>query len=286
VRRGLKIYPAFYFLILITLIILVYSGQGINLKKLFSEIFFLQNYFTGIHSHTWSLAVEEQFYILIALIFIFMLKYQCKYSWNPFAIVPALFAICFFVCSLFRLLNYLEKNEYSHAAFLYPLHLRADSLMFGVLISYHWHFNSLKEKIDKVKSIYLISAAIILFVPVFIFPIESYYFISVFWLAPLYIASGLLLIAALRIDVVNAKVLIITTSLGAASYSIYLWHIPVGTWGWALFKKISPSDSFLVYFSFYIIGSYLIGWIFFKIFEFPILKMRDKLIPSTTGRSA
>ena len=69
-RRGLKIYPAFYFLIAITLFLYNFD---ITTGALISELLFVQNYFSSLWAHTWSLAVEEHFYLTLPLIVIYTL---------------------------------------------------------------------------------------------------------------------------------------------------------------------------------------------------------------------
>ena len=69
VRRGLKIYPAFYLLILLTIWL---DLAPYDVRKVLGEVFFLQSYynlFGSIWTHTWTLAIEEHFYILLALLF-------------------------------------------------------------------------------------------------------------------------------------------------------------------------------------------------------------------------
>jgi len=68
IRRGLKIYPAFY----VYLIFLTRRGLLHGLPRRFvddsvpSRSLLVQNYWHGVWDHTWSLAVEEHFYVLAA----------------------------------------------------------------------------------------------------------------------------------------------------------------------------------------------------------------------------
>jgi len=64
-RRGLKIYPAFYFFLAGTSLLWPVTLPH---KFLLSEVFFLQSYLPHIWQHTWSLAVEEHFYFVLPLL--------------------------------------------------------------------------------------------------------------------------------------------------------------------------------------------------------------------------
>ena len=48
VRRGLKIYPAFYCLIAGTIGVAILNRWNLPWKRVFAEVFFVQNYFTGL----------------------------------------------------------------------------------------------------------------------------------------------------------------------------------------------------------------------------------------------
>ena len=74
IRRGLKIYPAFYFLLAVTVVQTV-SRKGtsaISLPAVVAECLFVQNYGPSMLQHSWSLAVEEHFYLLCSLLIFFL----------------------------------------------------------------------------------------------------------------------------------------------------------------------------------------------------------------------
>lgn len=67
VRRAFKIYPSFWALEAATAVFFAATGERSRLTQWACELLFLQNYGPSIWSHTWSLAVEEHFYLLLAL---------------------------------------------------------------------------------------------------------------------------------------------------------------------------------------------------------------------------
>ena len=70
-------------------------------------------------------------------------------------------------------------------------------------------------------------------------------------------------------------------TLGAYSYSIYLWHVPILDWGIPLVERALgvPLDfgaRLAVYFG----GSICFGIVMAKLVEVPVLRLRDRWFPS------
>jgi peptidoglycan/LPS O-acetylase OafA/YrhL len=69
-RRAFKIYPSLYFLIALSVSGALVLQTNLTAGKTVAELLFVQNYLPHLWQHTWSLAVEEHFYIVIALLFV------------------------------------------------------------------------------------------------------------------------------------------------------------------------------------------------------------------------
>lgn len=109
-------------------------------RLLFSEIMFVQNYFGSLweHQHTWSLAIEEHFYLILTGVFILLAKWKGNTA-NPFCRLPKIFLVVAVVSLASRWISvcrqnpgFMNANEWTHC--------RIDSLMFGVVLSYYWHY--------------------------------------------------------------------------------------------------------------------------------------------------
>src|SRR5713226_5982866 len=130
IRRGLKIYPAFYFFLASTSLLL---PTTLPRKFLLSEVFFLQSYVPHIWQHTWSLAVEEHFYILLPVLLLVLNR------WKRLHYLPTLSLLLVVVCFLGRVVTGIwspAHREWMQSA----THLRIDGLFAGVALGYMYHF--------------------------------------------------------------------------------------------------------------------------------------------------
>ncbi|OGV42600.1 MAG: hypothetical protein A2X46_04875 [Lentisphaerae bacterium GWF2_57_35] len=275
IRRGLKIYPAFWVFLLLTVVFELSRGSPINKGALIGELAFLQNYMGGLWDHTWSLAVEEHFYFGIALLFWVFWKRSRS---NPFALVPVSFFILALGCFALRIATVIFHPDFSYTAYLYGTHIRVDSLFCGVFIAYLVHFKRLGERLKNIPTALLIVAGFTMLLPAFFFRLETTKWIPVCGLVLFYIASSLLVLGFIRF---NQRVsLSLFAAFGAASYSIYLWHLPVNQWVCRWLAKMNNLDNHLLYIALYISLSMVFGWLMSKAVEFPILRFRDAYFPS------
>src|SRR5207248_2040034 len=76
IRRGFKIYPAFWLLIVVTQAAALVGPPHRFRASTVTELLFLQNYSSSLWNHTWSLAVEEHFYFLLVMLFVLRIRRQ------------------------------------------------------------------------------------------------------------------------------------------------------------------------------------------------------------------
>jgi peptidoglycan/LPS O-acetylase OafA/YrhL len=285
IRRGWKIYPPFATLIAATVIGTLIAGRPIDRRSLLSEVMFLQSYLYGMWDHTWSLAVEEHFYLLLPLVLTLTLKLN---RGSPTPLKPVL-AVAGGVAVLslgLRLLTWRFQPTYSHLTHLFASHLRLDALFFGVAISYAYHFHTSRfiESLSPWRR-WLIAGGILLLTPAFAFQLETTPFIFTVGLTLFYLGSGMLMVGTFLCDLPRSRPLVVIATLGAYSYSIYLWHLCVQDWGGLVVGLAwGRPPGFAVRTTVYLVGSLALGVFMAKIVEVPALQLRDRWFPSrTTG---
>jgi len=292
IRRGFKIYPLFYAAVILYLIfILVKSifgasnGDLIDAKELFSEIFFVQNYFYHIWEHTWSLAIEEHFYFSLVVIVFFLSKKKLLDNKKLFI---GFFLFVAVTCLVLRIINYINV-PFDNQTHVYPTHLRIDSLMFGVFLSYLYSYSRDKylSFFNKNKHL-MLAAGLILASSCIFFRIETF-FMNTFGLTFLYLGFGLILSVMVAADDVDKTMnkffgrwtVDIVAKIGFYSYSIYLWHrilikyIHIGV------DKLFPDGiNQQLFFFIYFFSSIFFAIGMSKLIEQQFLKYRDKHFPT------
>ncbi|MET0945852.1 MAG: acyltransferase, partial [Flavobacterium sp.] len=239
IRRGFKIYPLYYLTYFLYLAIKIIKNQ-FDLTGFLSEIFFIQNYVTGwgyAYVPTWSLAVEEHFYFGLAFLFLAGLKLKLfdfdeKSKSNRISNFELSILFLLIITFIMRIYSniYIPENE---AKNITMTHLRMDSLLAGVLVSYLYYFKNdwLTSNFHKYKKSLLVIALLFLSFAPFVDFEESIY-VRIFGFTLLYISFSIILILFLvqknineKLDAVfSRKVVDFIGKIGLSSYSIYLTH--------------------------------------------------------------
>jgi peptidoglycan/LPS O-acetylase OafA/YrhL len=283
IRRGFKIYPAFYMLFLLTLIVRWLTDEKTGIGAVLAEGLFLQNYHIALWGHTWSLAVEEHFYILLGIGIAFLVATRPE---APFRPLVFLFALVPIVVLGLRIIHS-ALVPFQHILHHWPTHLRIDALLFGTMLSYvnSFHPEFFAKLLHRRWWILLVSLAC-LWPPLVMNASEP--FMHTIGYTLLSIGFGGVLIFSLGQPKANTwgmgLLLSLLVVVGTHSYSIYLWHVPFHGWGMPLLQSwFGWGQDFLLNFLVYLVGSCLLGVIMAKIIEFPFLHLRDRLFPARSN---
>ena len=230
-RRARRILPALFFVMLICIpfsyIWLTPNnfkdfGQSLIAVSLFSSNFLFwgeSGYFNTAAElkpllHTWSLAVEEQYYILFPLYMLFFWRYGIKRN--------ILFLSIIFLVSI--ILSHWGAY-YEPLASFYLLPTRGWEILMGVFISIYLSIKSPPKSL-LINQIFSILGFLFIIVSIFIFDSDTP-FPSLFTLLPT-LGTVLIIFSAIpgtiMYHLLSSKPLVF---LGLISYSSYLWHQPL-----------------------------------------------------------
>ena len=226
-RRARRILPALYFVILICVPFAWAWMLPEDLKDFFQSIvavlffasnvlFFTENgYFDGPSEekpllHTWSLAVEEQYYIFFPLLLLLLWRFGKR----PVFHVLTVFALFSLVLSELTWRTNPDAN-------FFLAHTRAWELLAGALAAFYVSKAGVKDS-NTLSSIGLI----VILASIFLYD-DSIPFPSVYALLPVLGTVCLILFAHPKTMVFYLLSRPVFVGIGLISYSAYLWHQPI-----------------------------------------------------------
>ncbi len=271
-RRLLRIFPIYYLLLFVfillnkTLHVWIWNeGNGIYYLTYASNVlFFLKGDQSTELQHTWSLCVEEQFYIFWPLCLILLSKRQTLY-----------FLVAVFIAGIAS--NFLWAG---HKVRLFPLgnfHTLGIGALLAYLVLYHKQDNFYSAVLKR----YALPGFVIsfIFLCVFLSCHFSNNLMIPFFLA---LSSGLILFIAyngetsLLNPILNSKQL---QYIGKLSYGIYLYHKPIPSFLKILFLKLHmETPSPVLYFLLCTAVIIPVVLASYYLIEKPILKLKTKFI--------
>ncbi len=275
-RRAFKIYPAFYALLLVTALI-NWKWPGIpshpvSVRSLLAELMFVQNYVPGIWAQTWSLAVEEHFYLLLPFALFFLLSRRNKgtASNDPFAALPMVFGAVAAAELILRLATTSGLADVAYEpVYAFRTHLRFDTLFFGVLLGYYYHFVPAEfAKYAKGSAGLVIAGLGVLLA----FLVDQSHPIT-HTLGYSFLMFGLGFLLCKVIDAKPLRMLWPIAKLGVYSYSVYLWH----GWSCRLLPRRTATEYCIAF-----AAAILPGIVMAHLIEMPALRLRDWMSGRTT----
>ncbi|MEY2692452.1 MAG: hypothetical protein RIT03_842 [Bacteroidota bacterium] len=236
IRRGFKIYPL-YFLTYLAYLVPKWYFHKLDFLKITYDCLFVQNYFLGwgfAYPASWSLAVEEHFYVFLALSLVLFIRlapelfhrlvYRNKL---PYLLLVLMFLIL--LLRYFANFYFPGYNVYHTTA----SHLRMDALLCGVFIAYGYYFqrSSWQVFIAKYQKILWVFILLLLSFTPFIDYVSSF-FVRTIGFTLVYLAFGILLLLVVfdadmehKLNRLFSPVLVkFIARIGFNSYAIYLIH--------------------------------------------------------------
>ncbi len=236
-RRVLRLAPALLLLLVVysmsSVMLLTEDQAKTNLIDALIALFYASNWARAfnIHppdflGHTWSLSIEEQFYILWPVTLIFLLR-RIKNRWRVAAVVAAMAVTAWF------LRIYMTTQGFSVDRVYNGLDTRADALLVGCVLGVILASNLIgspeRERLLKhVRYVTPLSAMGLLGVAVSVEWVNPNMY---YWLLFVveFLAAMIILDVSIREEgslrtILSSKGIV---WIGSISYGLYLWHFPV-----------------------------------------------------------
>lgn len=240
IRRMKRLFPPVLFMILIVIQYIIFFDQSLlyQLKKdVIAAVLYISNWwyiFDGLSyfesfearplEHLWSLAIEEQFYLLFPLILILMLN-----KWSKKNIL-----LLFFVVSILSAI--LMSTLYDPAANVSRIYFGTDTrlqtLLLGVMCAFIWPAFKLKRDAPRILVVIIdflgfIGLIVLMYSIYKLSEHSAFLFNGGFYVLGIF--TLLIIMAAVHPSSIMSRLLGIKplTVIGKYSYSLYLWHYPV-----------------------------------------------------------
>ena len=318
-RRALRLWPAYFLAVLFAWKWYSWGGHNIDgepvrppsLTEMWPFFLQVQNYY-DLHVHqklnigavmqTWTLASLVQFYLLVPLLLLLLAGANCRKNGGRIRALPWFVAGAFIACFAMRWhVAPANAGEYDSWRHYFPMHLRLDELMAGVLAAY-WVIHA-RPQVDRLMRYWplILVASFGALLPVALRKEEGPPFLIIWG----YMVAGLgclgLVMVAWWLGQPCADGTVRRSSapvrwfaqIGVWSYSIYLWHQPTAQYlapkiRTKLFTRmdrmhLDPWHSpwqYLIEAIIYYTLAIGIGAAMYYLIEKPSLKLRAWLIPS------
>lgn len=243
-RRARRILPVLIFVILVTsiisFIILTRSEIASYFKSVIATLFFFSNFYFWKNApyfksqsdfepllHTWSLSIEEQFYIIFPITLILFYRFFRNYIFLLFILS---FILSFIICQFLVLKTSGVLNFYFTLSRIWELAL-------GAICAYLFLYKNLSQS-NLIKNLFSIVGIFLILFSIFFFNKQTIY-PSFYTLLPTTGTALIILFANEKTFVKKILSIRLLVVFGLMSYSLYLWHQPLLAFGRIFFEQFS-----------------------------------------------
>lgn len=279
IRRALRIWPLYFLLMLFSFVLVPYASTYFNvpvtLPPAYYYLFFISNFYLEGHVYflrfLWTLAVEEQFYLLWGFC-LWVLQKHIKACVALLAGVSVLYTVYAIVKGI--------HHDFHTLTYLFDF---AVGILAAFLLHREYAFISWFKKGNKRRSLlFLLLLPLLFFCLFFIQEITPVAFTP--WLDLLgrylfIIYAGLFIIeqmvnenAVLKLK--SSKFLVYT---GKISYGLYCFHGIVLTFGLVLLEKLGIGMPLVLRVFVFLAANYLVSAISYRFIESPFLRLKNQL---------
>lgn len=282
-RRTLRIFPAFYVFWVISISAAYVRRIPVQWPEALASFFYMGDYYSALHaSHvhqimgvTWSLGIEEKFYLLWPVVFLTFCKDPArllKFTTIAIVVLWAYRVIAFFTLPL--------PGDYLR----YSFDSRFDNILYGCALALALFLVKLEPLLALADRVKILPFAIGLGLLVGGY-FEGYWGNEIYYIVVLPVAS--LLIAIMLVQLVFLASLRgsswlenpVLRFLGLISYSLYLYHLIVIV----MVERFLPHLQLRMAFPLMFGLSLLVAYLSYKLVEQPFLGLKNHFLPAAAA---
>lgn len=291
-RRLLRTLPNYWVVLALYFLWPAFRGEA-PLLPLWEYATFIQNFALepgSAFSHSWSLAIEEQFYVLLPALALLgaALKGSLRLAWSAIA-------LAFIAGMLVRANLWQEMAEQNYKLYFYFKHIyysslcRYDELLAGVALALLRNQHAgIWARLTRHGNLMGVLGLLVCALAFRFFLDDRYGFgITVFGFPLMALGFSLLIVAS----VAEGSLLRGLRVPGAGqlalwSYAIYLLHKPVCVMaaGWLQGQGYGAGHPLTI--GALLLLSVVTGWLLYKLVETPFMLLRERYVPSNAARPA
>ncbi|MBI2300509.1 MAG: acyltransferase [Armatimonadetes bacterium] len=295
IRRGFKIYPNYYLLIVGTFLVDGWRGEDVaHYARVFGgQCLYVHNYFAMRWDHTWSLAIEEHFYFLLTGCLVLLARSR-RGEADPFRSLAWILPLAGLAVIGLRVLTAVcTGRPYGFEVNMARTHLRIDELGWGVWLAYWYHFRrpALTHWVNRRRG-WIAFVSALCYLPALLDGSRSFLWVTLTFTSVALGGVGVVALAMIPRDGSSprppGRLKRAMAFVGFHSYSIYLFHRPVET-GFVWLSKhgfLPQAEGWparLLLFVLFTAAAVGVGYVTGMVVEQPALRLRDRWFPSRAG---
>lgn len=291
-RRLLRTLPNYWVLLALYFLWPAFRGDS-PLLPLWKYATFIQNFALepgSAFSHSWSLAIEEQFYMLLPALALVgaACKGSLRLAWTGIAL--AFLAGMLIRADLWQAMDAHTHKLYFYFKYIYYSSLcRADELLAGVALALlRNHHPAAWGRLTRHGNLMGLIGAMLCAVAFWFFLDDRYGFgITVFGFPLMALGFSLLIVAAVAEGSLLRNLRVPGAGpLALWSYAIYLLHKPVCVMAAGWMKGLGYGAEHPLTIAALLFLSVLTGWLLYRLVETPFMQLRERYVPSNAARPA